>query len=509
MPEASLVTIFYYKGHDAFIFDFPKNRVVLFHTELLPFGEIAKQLNNREVEQLYPFLSELEKAAPLINSGDILARKAALASLIPHPGSNKVAMPHKQIAIQVIEEKLFDTTELPPLFSAIKNRDQKELLLAGLHRLTQLKQKGAMQEMAEAFLSFDQRHPIFEKNDWFDDALACYFANYLSDAKLSALGLLSTLIPYRASPEITKMEVVPLDSTKGREFFSQFYRGILKKEKISSTYQTLVSELKANTPLEKLIVRISCSQQPKMQKFNSFVLQGACYYSRKNTFYITHLMPFTFHKLLTLHFGENVPHLKACFGYSETLSHWRQDERPISIPCTRIPVMPYVHNQEFSHLIEVLVHDSVHQLICSHIPKKDRDRFRHIAYYLEKKLQSEINIDHKIKKKLQSMVIFFYDMPFSAYTTTAVAQDLAFEVSLVGAIYRTIVKQWNSVFTQELITQALCQSKAPLNHKKLAFFEECHTYTDSPLLSETLKLDIKENIETIKYLQNTLLEILK
>ncbi|PIS01361.1 MAG: hypothetical protein COT84_02940 [Chlamydiae bacterium CG10_big_fil_rev_8_21_14_0_10_35_9] len=490
-------SIFHYKDHEALVFDLPKNRIILLEKDAELYQYALKKLENQEESKLRRFVQMLNTMASCINSGDLLQREKAFSFLISHLDAEGEEY-EEEIAFKLVEDR--NHIELSPLFSTVKERDRKELIVAGIHTLGQLQMMGTLEEVSCAFREFNQAHSIFNKGDWFDYALACYFSGKLTDGELCSLALLSTLISYRQPEDIVSVEVVDLESKIGEKFFSEFYQGILKSD-ATSVYQRLLFEIKDKSLLEKLVFRISFSKKPNMQDFNSFVLRGMCYHQDEC---LLHLMPFTFHRLLKMHFGDNVQDLSACFGFSEKIKDWCHDQRPISIPCTRIPVMSCVHNQKISHLIETLVHDTAHQMICSHIPKMHRDKFRKVANYLDK--ESE-NLLHK--QELLAIRNYFYDMPFLYYTRENIPSELTFYIPFVVAIYRTLSTKWQNSFIDEIIGLALYLQEHDPNYMEQNFLTQCETYLENPLLSNEMRCQLQGDKDLVIFLKDTLCEALQ
>ncbi|MGD2168674.1 MAG: hypothetical protein PVI40_00335 [Chlamydiota bacterium] len=490
-------SIFHYKDHEALVFDLPKNRIVLLDKDAELYQYVLEKLENQEENKLRRFVQLLNTMAACINSGDLLQREKAFSFLISHLDAGGKEY-EEEIAFKQVEDR--SHIELSPLFSTVKERDRKELIVAGIHALGHLQMTETLEEVSCAFREFDKAHSIFNKGDWFDYALACYFSGKLTDGELCALALLSTLISYQQPKEVVNVELVDLESKIGEEFFSECYQGILKSD-TTSVYQRLLFEIKDRSPLEKLVFRVSFSKKPNMQDFNSFVLKGMCYHQDK---YLLHLMPFTFHTLLKVHFGDNVQDLSACFGFSEKIKDWCHDQRPISIPCTRIPVMSCVHNQKISHLVETLIHDTAHQIICSHIPKKHRDKFRKVANYLGKESENSLH-----KQELLAIRNYFYDMPFLYYTRDNIPSELTFYIPFVVAIYRTLSTKWQNSFIDEIIGMALYLQKHNPNYIEKNFLTQCETYLESPLLSSEMKCQLQGDKDLVIFLKDTLSEALQ
>lgn len=486
------VSIFHYVDYGALVFDLPKNRVILLSEDTELFQKALEKLQSGEERKLRQLIQQLNHVAVLINSGDSLQREKTFALLSSDYNESEY---EGEIAFKKINKKI--EIELPLLFATVNERDQRELVVAGVYALDQLEQLKAVDEIACAFREFDQDHEIFKKGDWFDYALACYFSGKLTDGELCALSELSTLIAYQQPDSVVDVEIVDLDSKKGEKFFLEFYKGVLKENPFS-IYQRLLAEIADQSRLEKLIFRIQFSEKPKMLTFNEFVLRGMCYHRDR---YLIHLMPFTFHTLLTMHFGDNVQGLSACFGYSEDLTYWRYDQRPISIPCTRIPIMTCVHDQEVSHPIEMLVHDTAHQIICCYIPKEHRNIFRQIANALEVKLQNT-----QYREELVAICNYFYDMPFLYYLREDIEPPLAFYTAFVVAIYRTLSTKWHNSYIDEIIKLARYQKANSLIKN---VFIECDMYLEKGLLSEGMISQLGGDKEAVNFLKNSLLTILE
>lgn len=492
------ISVYYYKDLGALLFDLPQNRVILLDVDRDLFRYAFEKLENEDERQLKTFVQKLNGVATALNSGDLLQRREALFFLRSHLNSNGEEY-EGNILYKQIEGNRF--IELSSLFSTAKNRERRELIVGGIHALGELEERGVVEEITQAFREFDLSHSIFSKSDWFDYGLACYFAGKLTDAELCALAVLSTLVSYQQPEDVIGIEIIDLESKRGEEFFPEFYQGTLKCDP-NWVYRTLLSRIKHRSRLEKLIFRMEFSKKPKMQDFNAFVLQGMCYFEDK---YLLHLMPFTFHELLKIHFNDNVQELGACFGYSEDLEDWRGDQRPISVPCTRIPVMSVVHNQRISHLLETLVHDTAHQVICSYIPKDHRDAFRKVASYLDNQLKNGT-----YNPKLAAIRNYFYDMPFLYYTRDNIPPKLAFYISYVVAIYRTLSTNWKNSYIDEIIALALTQRDSNADqYSEETFFTECETYLEGPGLSEEMKSQLQGDKELVVFLKNALYEALQ
>lgn len=271
----------------------------------------------------------------------------------------------------------------------------------------------------DPFPPFDQHHPFFWQKDWFDYALL----SDLTKEQITSYALLSAIFPL--DPLVSNIEIVDLDSARGKELFSLMCRGSLKNE----GYEEL---LKLPSPVERLIFKISFHQKSTMKPFNDFVLRGACYDHES----IIHLMPLSMHKLLQCQFFDNVQEISSCFGYSTHFQDWCFDVRPLSIPNSRFFIPSAVHGQKAIHPLEIMLHDTAHLILSSHIPKEDRLLFQQMGR----------SIYQQGEKKL---AIYLVDMPFISYLD--LPKEKAFCTSLSIAIYRSASKNWDNRFITQII----------------------------------------------------------
>ncbi len=248
--------------------------------------------------------------------------------------------------------------------------------------------------------------------------------------ELAALGLVSILTT--DDPSVKGLEMVPLDSIKGRDLFHKMCKGSLRKE----GYEELLIRLEKKSPLEKVIFRLSFHGPSSMKEFNQFVFRGAFYEGDE----VIHLMPFALHELLKIQFGEDIQPITTLFGYSTRFQDWSEDQRPISIPCQSFPVPHTIHGVKADHPIEIFLHDTAHQILAAHIPKSHRLSFQSMGRDLYQRGEKEI-------------AIYLVDMPFISYLDFQAEE--AFEIAIRVAIYRTASHAWQNHFITELMAGTL------------------------------------------------------